>query len=129
MNLNRIEHISINVGNFNKSLIFYRDILGLKEQNTVKMPEYNITYLGLPDGGKIELIDYEMRQERAHTDNSRVGLGHIAFESDNLETWEQHLKDNDIKIILPVTDLIEVGVRVLVFEDPDGTILEICEAL
>jgi len=129
MYLKRIEHVSINVGNFNTSLIFYRDILGLKEQNTVKMPEYNITYLGLPDGGRIELIDYGMRQERVDTKNLPVGLGHIAFESDNLEVWEQHLKNNDVKIILPATDLIEVGVKVLVFEDPDGTILEIIKAL
>ena len=129
MNLNSIDHISINIGNFNESLKFYCGTLGLKEQNTVRIPECNITYLELPDGGRIELIDYGMCKERADADSLRVGLSHIAFDSDNLEAWEQHLKNNGVKIILPVTDLIEVGVKVLVFEDPDGTILEICKAL
>jgi len=129
MKINRIDHISINVGDFNKSLKFYRDILGLKLLNTIRMPEYSITYLGLPDGGRIELIDYRIIQKRSETDNLQIGLRHIAFNADNLEEWEKLLKNKGVKIILSATDLVEVGVKVLVFEDPDGTILEICKAL
>jgi catechol 2,3-dioxygenase-like lactoylglutathione lyase family enzyme len=124
-----MEHIGINTGNFKESLKFYRDILGLKEQATIKMPEFSVTYLGLPDSGRVELFDYGIRQERVESDDSRVGYRHIAFESDNLETWEQHLKKNGIKIILVTTDIIDLGVKVLLFEDPDGTPIEICKAL
>ena len=124
-----MEHIGINTGNFKESLKFYRDILGLKQQATIKWPQFSITYLGLPDGGRVELFDYGMRSGRAETDDSRVGYRHIAFETDNVEAWEQHLKKNGIKIIMPTTDMVDLGVKGLLFEDPDGTMIEICKAI
>ena len=129
MKLKCMEHIGINTGNFKESLKFYRDILGLKQQATIKWPQFSITYLGLPDGGRVELFDYGMRPERAESDDSRVGYRHIAFKTDNIEAWEQHLKKNGIKIIMPTTDMVDLGIKGLLFEDPDGTMIEICKAL
>lgn len=129
MKLKRMDHIGINCGNFSKSLKFYRDILGLKQQSTIKYPKFNITYIGLPDNSRIELFDYGIRKERTVSDDSRVGYRHIAFEADNVEAWEQHLRDNGIKISLSTTVMADLGVKVLLCEDPDGTIIEICKAL
>jgi glyoxylase I family protein len=129
MKLKRIEHIGINCGNFSESLKFYCDILGLKQLRTIKCPQFNITYIGLPDSSRIELFDYGMRKDRAETDDSRVGYRHIAFEADNLEAWEQHLRKNSIKIIMPVTEMADLGVKGLLCEDPDGTVVEICKTL
>lgn len=41
-----MEHIAINSGNFKESLKFYRDILGLEQQGTIKLPQFSITYIG-----------------------------------------------------------------------------------
>jgi glyoxylase I family protein len=129
MKLKRMEHIGINCGNFSESLKFYRDILGLKQQSTIKCPQFSITYIGLPDNSRIELFDYGIRKERAITDDSRVGYRHIAFEADNVEAWEQHLRENSIKITMPATVMADLGVQGLLCEDPDGTVIEICKAL
>ena len=129
MKLNRMEHIGINAGNFKESLKFYRDILGLKQQATIEWAEFSITFLELPDGGRVELFNYGIRSERAETDDSRVGYRHIAFEADNVEAWEQHLKKNGIKIIMPTKNMVDLGVKGLLFEDPDGTLIEICKTL
>ena len=51
MKIKGFGHIAVNSGNYQESLKFYRDILGLQEENTVACEGFNITYLRMPDGG------------------------------------------------------------------------------
>lgn len=124
-----MEHIGINCCNFSKSLKFYCDILGLQLQGTIKYSQFSITYLGLPDGSRVELFNYSQHKVRAKTDESSIGYRHIAFETDNIEDWEKHLRENGVKIKMPMTEMADLGVKGLLCEDPDGTVIEICKLL
>lgn len=129
MKVMHFNHIGINVKDFEKSLHFYRDILGFKVQMTAKMPDCTITYLLLDSGERIELFDYSGNNKSIDYDETRVGYRHIAIEVDDPEAWEEHLIKNGIPIVLPCTDVKELGVKVLLFQDPNGIVLEFCKPL
>jgi len=129
MKANGFNHIGINIKRLDKSLWFYRDVLGAKEQNTVKMPDCTIVYLTLENGGRIELFYHGEKNERIARDDTRVGYRHIAIDVDDVDAWADHLRENGVSIVLEPVDIPELGVRVVLFEDPDGTVLEFCRPL
>ena len=129
MKIKSIDHVSINVTDAARSYAFYRRVLGLPQLETVDCGEFDITYFGLPDGGRLELFDYRGRNPTGPHDESEAGLRHLAFHVEDVASHEQMLRDAGVHITLPTTDLPNLGVRVLLFQDPNGVTLEFCERL
>ena len=129
MRISTIDHVSINVADINKTLDFYGRILGLKQQQTVDCGEFDITYFGLPSGARLELFDYHGKNRNSPREESEVGMRHIAFQVEDVPAHEKHLKAEGVEITLPTCDLPNLGVRVLLFLDPNGVTLEFCEKL
>ena len=129
MNIIGFNHIGINVKDFEKSLHFYRDLLNLSLQKTVKMSDCTIAYFILKNGQRIELFDYYGKNKTIEKDETSVGYRHIAIEVDDLQQWENYLRENNVPIVLSTTDIPELGVKVLLFKDPNGVILEFCKPL
>lgn len=123
------DHVSINVNDINKSLDFYSRILGLKQQQTVDCGEFDITYFSLPSGSRLELFDYHGKNRSVPREESEVGLRHIAFQVEDVASHEKHLSAEGVEITLSTCDLPNLGVRVLLFLDPNGVTLEFCEKL
>ena len=129
MKINRIDHVSINVTDAARSYAFYGRVLGLPQIETVDCGEFDITYFGLPDGSRLELFDYRGRNPAQAHDESEAGLRHLAFNVEDVASHEKLLRSAGVQIILPTTDLLNLGVRVLLIEDPNGVTLEFCERL
>ena len=129
MKIGKIDHVSINLIHTEKSLDFYGRILGLKQQQTVDCGEFDITYFALPDRSRLELFDYRGKNRSLPRDESEAGLRHIAFQVENVAAHEKHLRAEGVQITLPTCDLPNLGVRVLLFLDPNGVTLEFCEKL
>jgi catechol 2,3-dioxygenase-like lactoylglutathione lyase family enzyme len=127
--IHRIDHISINVIDIEKSIDFYTRILGFEQLETVDCGDFEITYIGLPGGSRLELFDYYARNQSHPREESEVGLRHIAFEVDDVAANERHLRSLGVEITLPTCELPELGVRVLLFLDPNGVTLEFCKKL
>ena len=124
-----IDHISINVSDISETIDFYTRILGVEKLQTVDFGDFEITYLSLPNGTRLELFDYRANNQSHPRQESDVGLRHIAFEVEDVAAHEQHLRDLGVEITLPTCELPELGVRVLLFLDPNGVTLEFCEKL
>ncbi len=103
--------------------------MGLKQQQTVDCGEFDITYFGLPGGARLELLDYHGRNRNSPREESEVGPRHIAFQVENVAAHEKLLRADGVEITLPTCDLPNLGVRVLLFLDPNGVALEFCEKL
>jgi len=129
MEVQGFNHIGINVKDMDASLAFYTTLLGLEVQKTVRMEDCTITYLLLPNGNRIELFDYYGNNKCAAIEESQVGYRHIAIEVDSVDEYHELLNENGTPIVLQPTDLPQLGVRVLLFEDPGGTVLEFCQTL
>lgn len=129
LKLQKINHVSINVRDMQRSLDFYGRVLGLKQQQTVDCGEFDITYFALPDGSRLELFDYHGKNPTANRPESEVGLRHLAFEVANVAAHEAELRAQGVTITLPTCDLPNLDARVMLFLDPNGVVLEFCEPL
>lgn len=125
----KIEHFSINLKDKAKSFDFYGRVLGFKQQQTVDCGDFDITYFELPGGSRLELFDYHGKNENQLHTESEVGLRHLAFQVEDVASHEKTLRAEGVEITLPTCDLPNLGVRVLLFLDPNGVTLEFCEKL
>ena len=129
MKISKIDHVSINVADIQKSIDFYTHVLGLQQLQTVDCGEFDITYLALPGGSRLELFDYHGNNPSAPRVESEVGLRHLAFQVEDVAGHEKLLRLAGVEITLPTCDLPNLGARVLLFLDPNGVTLEFCEKL
>ncbi|HVP19986.1 MAG TPA: VOC family protein [Spirochaetia bacterium] len=129
MRVRSIDHVSINVKDFDASVAFYGGVLGFRRLQTVPMAGFSITYFEIPGGGRMELFDYKGGSTTARREESEVGLRHLAFTVEDVEAAEKALREKGVTIVLPTTDLPSLGAKVMLFLDPNGVTLEVCQKL
>ena len=132
MRVNGVDHVSINVRSMEASEAFYGGVLGLRRLQTVPMdgnPPFTITYFEIPGGGRLELFDYKGKNRDVAREESDAGLRHLAFATDDVKAAETMLREKGVKIVLPTTDIAPLGARVLLFLDPNGVTLELCQEM
>ncbi|HVF72925.1 MAG TPA: VOC family protein [Chthoniobacterales bacterium] len=139
------DHTGITVSNIERSLEFWRDVLGfelshrahqkgeLAEQITgVHGAEILIAVLKAP-GHKIELLEYRAPADRRQQNDVRpcdLGAAHIALTVDNLESILDRIaafgwKPAGAPQFLTVGP--NAGKRVIYVRDPDGTTIELMQ--
>ncbi len=129
MKIKSIDHIAINCIDREKSLDFYERILGFKQLQTVDCGDFDILYLALPNGSRLELFDYHGKNRVVTLQESDSGLRHLTFLVEDVAAHEELLRSEGVPITLPTCDLPNLGARVLLFLDPNGVTLEFCEKL
>ena len=123
----RFLHTMIRVGDLNKSIKFYTEVLGLKFHRQTEYPdgEFTLTFLGY--GG-----DTEPFLELTHnwgTDNYDLGngYGHMAFGVDDIYAACEKIDQLGGKVIRPPGPM-KYGTTVIAFvEDPDSYKVELIE--
>jgi glyoxylase I family protein len=129
MKIVKIDHVSINGNDIQKSQDFYGRILGFKQLESVDCGDYIIYYFELPGGSRLELFDYKGKAENKPREDSDVGLRHLAFQVEDVAAHEKELRAEGVVITLPTFDLPNLGSRVLLFLDPNGVTIEFAEKL
>jgi catechol 2,3-dioxygenase-like lactoylglutathione lyase family enzyme len=130
MKVTGVDHISINVKDLETSVAFYKEVLGFRRLQTVPMDDdLSLTFLEVPGGARMELFSYKNGIPAATHGEKDPGLRHLAFWVDSVEGVEKRLREKGITMVLSTTDLPSLGARVLLFLDPDGVTLELCEKL
>lgn len=139
------DHTGITVSNLERSLAFWRDVLGFElshgahqrgemaEQITgVKGAELKLAVLKTPSGHKIELLEYLSPSDRknVHLGPSDVGHVHVALVIDNLEAVLERIAASGWNAAGKPQTLTKgpnSGKRVVYVRDPDGTTIEFME--
>jgi len=135
------DHTGITVANLERSLAFWRDVLGFElshrthhtgalasEVTGVPGAELTLAVLKAP-GHKIELLEYHAPADRTRA-NLRpcdVGSVHVAFTVDNLDAVLERIAASGWKAAGSPQTLQSgpnVGKRVVYVRDPDGTTIE-----
>jgi glyoxylase I family protein len=140
------DHTGITVSNLEKSLAFWRDVLGFKLSHTahqtgelakeitgVEGAEIKLAVLKAPGGHKIELLEYLAPPDRKKHIDLRpcdVGSVHVALLVDDLERLLEKIAASGWKAAgKPQT--LQSGPnarkRVIYVRDPDGTTIEFME--
>jgi catechol 2,3-dioxygenase-like lactoylglutathione lyase family enzyme len=99
----------------------------IKQLQTVECDGFDIIYFALPKGGRLELFDYHGKSRNPVRKESDSGLRHLAFQVEDVLAHERLLIAEGVTITLTTRDLPNLKSRVLLFLDPDGTVIEFCE--
>ncbi len=122
----RTGHIGLNVTELDRSLAFYRDVLGFALIGEGKEEGRRYAFLG--DGESLVLTLWQ--QAGKGFDGDRAGLHHLAFEADSIERvreYEQALRTYGVDFAYEGVVAHREGAASggIFFHDPDGTRLEI----
>ena len=125
--LNRIHHISIICSDYERSKIFYTNILGLEIIRETFREERQSFKLDLSLNGEyvIELFSFPAPPQRLSGPEA-TGLRHLAFEVDNLDNSIEQLKKSNI-ITEPIRIDKTTNKRFTFFPDPDNLPIELYE--
>ena len=116
--LSKVDYVMINVSDMQRSVVFYRDLLGLFVK--FQSPEWTefqtgATTLALHGGGAA--ADHSTAESRG---GSRAGTCSIGFVVDDLQkAFEEH-QAKGVRFVMPPTEQKEAGLRLAVCLDPDG---------
>ena len=139
------DHTGITVSNLERSLAFWRDVLGFELSHTthqkgelaqeitgIERAEIKLAVLKAPGGHKIELLEYlaPADRKRANLRPCDVGSVHVALLIDDLDAVLERIAAFGWKAAGKPQRLQSgpnAGKRVVYVRDPDGTTIELME--
>ena len=138
-----VRHVGIVVSDMEKSLKFYRDLLGLKVKSLEdeegefldnmlahENVKNKVAKLYTKNGNAlIELIDSRSYANKKDRDFFTIGASHFAFTVDDLEKTYDYLVKNGVKFTAPPQQTPDRFAKVTFCEDPDGTLIELVEVI
>lgn len=144
--INAVRHVGIVVTNMEKSLVFYRDLLGLTiERDMIESGNYidnmlsmsnvvvNTVKMSAKNNGPtlIELLEFKSNRQNpnGNSDVSRIGASHVAFTVTDLEKIYVDLTNAGVKFNAPPQYSPDGYAKVTFCHDPDGTPIELVQVL
>jgi len=140
----RLTHIGICVSDWERSLRFYRDVLGFKHVSEIQVAgEPSNTLLQLDnvelraiylerDGTRIELLHFKSpghRGDGATRPMNQLGLTHLSLRVDNLAATLADLKKAGVQILQRThIDIPAFEAAAIFITDPDGMLIELLQA-
>ena len=135
--------MGIVVSDMEKSLKFYRDLLGLKVKSLVdeegefldnmlahENVKNKVAKLYAKNGNAlVELIDSKSYGNKKDRDFFTIGASHFALTVDDLNETYDYLIKNGVKFTAPPQQSPDGFAKVTFCEDPDGTLIELVEVI
>ena len=134
-----LEHVGLSVSNLERSIAFYRDVLGFRVERilepapelplgqVVAMPGCRARIAHLEsDKGMLELFEYvvprgrEIPRDRRQAD---LGFIHVGFSSEDARAEYRYLEEKGVRFLSEPVEF-RPGVWIFYFYGPDG---EVCE--
>jgi catechol 2,3-dioxygenase-like lactoylglutathione lyase family enzyme len=114
----KLRHIAILVSNLEKSVAFYRDVLGLAYVREVEVR--GTKAVDLTDGEtNLRLLPAQNAGATKQADYSSVGFNHIGFIVDDLDETYRKLKESKVRFLSQApADFFKIA-------DPDGLVIDI----
>jgi len=142
LGLTRFDHMSLNVEDFDKSVTWYTDILGLELEVSWKVGALDgkqLAYLSLNGTRVLELVAADANGTGLKTAKTfqqhfgRTGFGHLCFATDNADRTMQALESRGIQAFVEAQTYPLDGTvyerRVAFINDPEGNVIEFGEPL
>jgi catechol 2,3-dioxygenase-like lactoylglutathione lyase family enzyme len=126
------QHTTVSVSDVDKSLAFYRDLLGfpylgrLTYNNKVGLL---IDFLDIGNNGLLEIFSFTkapVKPSEFMSSDLQLGMRHMAFRVQSVDATAARLKKAGVEFTLEPTNG-RSRARIAFFKDPDGTIIEIVE--
>ena len=139
-----VRHVGIIVSDMEKSLKFYRDLLGLKVKSLVdeegefldnmlahENVKNKVAKLYAKNGNALVELVESISHPRNKTDRDffTIGASHFALTVDNIDETYDYLIKNGVKFTAPPQQTPDRFAKVTFCEDPDGTPIELVEVI
>jgi lactoylglutathione lyase len=125
----RILHTMLRVGDLDRSIQFYTEILGMQLLRQQDYPDgkFTLAFLGYGDESENTVIELTYNWGVDHYDLG-TGYGHIALEVDDVYRAAEEIKARGGKILREAGPM-NAGTTIIAFvEDPDGYPIELIGA-
>lgn len=122
----RFLHTMIRVGDLEKSIKFYTDVLGMKLNRKKDYPEgeFTLAFLGFEDDPEFLELTYNWDKDKYDLGS---GYGHMAFGVDDIYSTCEKIEQAGGKVVRPPGPM-KHGTTVIAFiEDPDSYKIELIE--
>lgn len=149
--IKQIVHVGVTVSDIEKSIHFYKDILGLSFKGELSMEgkeadalfgrkncKVKVAYLNGSENiaaPSVELIQFtDSKADEVACDLHRTSISEICFHVDDLDKVYEHLIKHNVECLSEPQcfDYTEYGFgksKALYFKDPDGIILELLQTI
>ena len=118
MNISQLNHVAIHVADVERSVTFYRDVLGLVQ---IPRPAFSFPGAWFQIGSEQELHIIGERQQEVISHNRG---NHYALLVDDFDAWERHLLACGAQFV-PRRKRPDGALQLFVI-DPDGHYVELC---
>ena len=121
----RILHTMLRVGNLEKSLEFYTDVLGMKVLRQKDYPEgrFTLAFVGYQDESNGTVLELTHNWDTEKYDLG-AGYGHIAIEVDDAYRACEDVKKRGGKVVREAGPMKHGSTVIAFVEDPDGYKIE-----
>lgn len=124
----RLLHTMLRVGNLDRSLTFYQDILGMKLLRQQDYPggRFTLAFLGYGEEASHTVLELTYNWDTDHYDLGSA-FGHIAIEVDDAAAACDAARAKGAKVVREAGPM-QHGTTVIAFiEDPDGYKIELIQ--
>lgn len=121
-------HVSIKTRHWDKTIEFYRDVLGCTEKITWRNPPERAAMLDTGDGNYIEIFE-----DMQYTPAANGAVVHFALRTTKLDEVAAHVRESGVKITQEPKDVVisttnhkgAVAIRIFFCEGPSGEVIEL----
>ena len=125
----RLLHTMLRVGNLEKSLNFYCDLLGMKVLRQEEFPDglFTLAFVGYGDEASDTVIELTHNWDQSEYNHGNA-FGHIAIEVDDVYRAVEKIRQSGGTVVREAGPMMH-GTTVIAFiEDPDGYKIELLGA-
>ena len=124
----RMLHTMLRVGDLEKSLRFYCDVLGMRLLRRKDYPSgrFTLAFVGYGDEDTNTVIELTHNWDTDHYDLG-AGYGHVALGVEDIYDACQRLRDKGAKIVREPGPMKHGGSEIAFVEDPDGYKIELIQ--
>ena len=125
----RILHTMLRVGNLDKSIAFYTDVLGMKLLRRKDYPsgEFTLAFVGYGDEDSNAVIELTHNWGQKEPYQLGTAFGHLAVGVPDIYGTCERLAKDGVKIPRPPGPMKHGGSVIAFIEDPDGYKIELIE--
>lgn len=125
----RLLHTMLRVGNLQRSLDFYTEVLGMKLLRQKDYPDgkFTLAFVGYGDESDTTVLELTHNWDTESYDLGN-GYGHIAIEVDNAYEACEKIKAKGGKVVREAGPMMHGNTVIAFVEDPDGYKIELIQA-
>jgi lactoylglutathione lyase len=125
----RLLHTMLRVGDLDKSIAFYTQLLGMKLLRSQEYPEgeFTLAFIGYHDEDDNTVLELTYNWGKQHYDIG-TAFGHLALATDDIYATCEALAAEGVNITRPAGPMKDDASIVIAFlEDPDGYKVELIQ--